>query len=142
MSEPRFTLPVIDRIEVTTLCDNVVDLTAPDVGPAKRLKTDKADPYLSSLLSGPLYRGFVAEHGLSMHLTATVGERSRSLLFDTGGSPDGLVNNLDRLEIDARGFGAIALSHGHWDHVVGLVGLLERLGRQNMPLVLHPEAFL
>ena len=36
----------------------------------------------------------------------------------------------------------IVLSHGHWDHVLGLIGLEERLGRLAMPLVLHPDAFL
>ncbi|NIT04191.1 MBL fold metallo-hydrolase, partial [Candidatus Saccharibacteria bacterium] len=37
---------------------------------------------------------------------------------------------------------AIILSHGHADHTLGLPGIVERLGTRNMPLVLHPDAYL
>jgi 7,8-dihydropterin-6-yl-methyl-4-(beta-D-ribofuranosyl)aminobenzene 5'-phosphate synthase len=142
MSTPTVTLPEVDRIEITTLYDCLVDATAPSVGPAKRLQPSASDPVVSDLLEGGQRRGFVGGHGLSMLVTVTSGEKTRSLLFDAGGSPDGLVFNLERLEIDPRLFSAIALSHGHWDHVLGLIGLLERMGRLNLPLVLHPDAYL
>lgn len=142
MAEGRWVLPEVEWVEITTLCDNLVDLTAPDMGPAKRLRPDKSDARSWPLLTRALQRDFVAEHGLSMAMSVSDGQKTRSLLFDTGGSPYGLVENLQRLQVDPRQFSAIALSHGHWDHVVGLVGLLERLGRRAMPLLLHPEAFL
>jgi 7,8-dihydropterin-6-yl-methyl-4-(beta-D-ribofuranosyl)aminobenzene 5'-phosphate synthase len=63
-------------------------------------------------------------------------------LFDAGGSPGGLVHNLDCLEIKPNEWSCIVLSHGHWDHVLGLIGLEERLGRLRLPLVLHPDAYL
>jgi 7,8-dihydropterin-6-yl-methyl-4-(beta-D-ribofuranosyl)aminobenzene 5'-phosphate synthase len=34
------------------------------------------------------------------------------------------------------------LSHGHWDHTLGLIGLHKRLGRLSFPLTLHPDAYL
>jgi 7,8-dihydropterin-6-yl-methyl-4-(beta-D-ribofuranosyl)aminobenzene 5'-phosphate synthase len=142
METPRLSLPEVDRIEVTTLYDGMVDATAPNVGPAKRLKPSTNDPIVSDLLEGEQRRGFVGGHGLSMLVTVSRGEKTRSLLFDAGGSADGLVFNLERLEIAPRSFSAIALSHGHWDHVVGLVGLVEKLGRRGLPLVLHPDAYL
>ena len=142
METPRLTLPEIDRIEITTLYDCLVDGTAPDAGPARRLRPSASDPVVSDLLEGEQRRGFVGGHGLSMLVTVSRGERTRSLLFDAGGSPDGLVFNLERLEIDPRLFSAIALSHGHWDHVLGLIGLLRKLGRPHLPLVLHPDAYL
>ncbi len=37
---------------------------------------------------------------------------------------------------------AIILSHGHADHAMGLPGLVDRLGTRNLPLVLHPDAYL
>jgi 7,8-dihydropterin-6-yl-methyl-4-(beta-D-ribofuranosyl)aminobenzene 5'-phosphate synthase len=33
----------------------------------------------------------------------------------------------------------IVLSHGHWDHVTGLEGLTQALGRANLPVLIHPE---
>ena len=142
METPHLTLPEVDRVEITTLYDCLVDATAPDVPPAKRLTPSVSNPVVSDLLEGEQRRGFVGGHGLSMLVTVTRGDKTRSLLFDAGGSPEGLVFNLERLEIDPRLFSAIALSHGHWDHVLGLIGLLERMGRLNLPLVLHPDAYL
>jgi 7,8-dihydropterin-6-yl-methyl-4-(beta-D-ribofuranosyl)aminobenzene 5'-phosphate synthase len=141
MTTPRLDLPEVDRIEITTLYDCMVDATAPSVGPAKRLQAKDDQPIVSDLLEGEQRRGFVGGHGLSMLVTVTQGERTRSLLFDAGGDPNALVNNLERLELDPRMFSAIALSHGHWDHTVGLVGLQRKMGRMNLPLVLHPDAY-
>lgn len=61
------------------------------------------------------------------------------MLFDTGVTPDGLVANLDRLAVAADTFEAIVLSHGHFDHVMGLDGLARRLGPRNLPVLLHPD---
>jgi 7,8-dihydropterin-6-yl-methyl-4-(beta-D-ribofuranosyl)aminobenzene 5'-phosphate synthase len=70
------------------------------------------------------------------------GERRDTILFDTGLSRTGLLHNLDVLEINPADIGAIVLSHGHPDHAMGLPGLIDRLGRRRLPLVLHPEAYL
>ena len=31
------------------------------------------------------------------------------------------------------------LSHGHWDHTTGMEGLVEAVGRPNLPVLIHPE---
>jgi 7,8-dihydropterin-6-yl-methyl-4-(beta-D-ribofuranosyl)aminobenzene 5'-phosphate synthase len=31
------------------------------------------------------------------------------------------------------------LSHGHWDHVTGMEGLANAIGRANLPVLIHPE---
>jgi 7,8-dihydropterin-6-yl-methyl-4-(beta-D-ribofuranosyl)aminobenzene 5'-phosphate synthase len=49
---------------------------------------------------------------------------------------------MDVLEVRPHDLHAIVLSHGHADHVAGLMGLLSRTGRRRLPLVLHPDAFL
>jgi len=64
------------------------------------------------------------------------------LLYDAGLSRDTAVHNMDVLGIDPKDFRTMVLSHGHADHHGGLEGLFRRMGRQGMPLVLHPDAWL
>lgn len=54
-------------------------------------------------------------------------------------TPTGCVDNLHRLGQDPADIEAIVCSHGHFDHTVGLSGLIGRLGRANLPVLLHPE---
>ena len=44
-----------------------------------------------------------------------------------------------RLEVDPSGIEAIVCSHGHFDHTTGLDGLIRRLGRVNLPVLIHPQ---
>jgi 7,8-dihydropterin-6-yl-methyl-4-(beta-D-ribofuranosyl)aminobenzene 5'-phosphate synthase len=80
-----------------------------------------------------------AEHGFSCLVTATASGRKVRVLFDAGRTPDGLVNNMPRLEISPREIDVIVLSHGHWDHTTGMDGLVGELGRTNLPVLIHPE---
>jgi 7,8-dihydropterin-6-yl-methyl-4-(beta-D-ribofuranosyl)aminobenzene 5'-phosphate synthase len=69
------------------------------------------------------------------------GQREKFLL-DAGLTKETLIHNMDVLEIRPSDLHAIVLSHGHTDHVAGLMGLLSRTGRRRLPLLLHPDAFL
>jgi glyoxylase-like metal-dependent hydrolase (beta-lactamase superfamily II) len=80
-----------------------------------------------------------AEHGFSALVELRADGRLRRVLFDAGVSTDGLIGNLDRLAISPDTFEAVVLSHGHFDHIMGLDGLARRLGRADLPLLLHPE---
>ncbi|NLH74941.1 MAG: MBL fold metallo-hydrolase [Verrucomicrobia bacterium] len=60
-------------------------------------------------------RGLKAEHGLAFHLQ--VGRQS--LLFDTGQS-DLVTENARLLSVDLTALDAVAISHGHYDHIGGL----------------------
>lgn len=134
-------LQPVDCVEITTLYENLVDGTMPDVGPAKRLGS-KTGTVVSTLMAEDTRTPLVGGHGLSMQVRVTRNGVTRTLLFDAGGSPDGLVHNLDCLEVHPREWNCIVLSHGHWDHTRGLIGLHRRLGRLSYPLILHPDAFL
>jgi len=139
----RIALEPVDRVEITTLYENLVDQTMPGGGVVQRLDGAGGSKIIASRLLGEEGRiGFVGGHGLSLLGRVTRGGITRSLLYDAGGSPGGLVHNLDCLEIDPREWNCIVLSHGHWDHTFGLIGLHERLGRLNFPLTLHPDAYL
>lgn len=137
-------LKPVDRVSITTLVDNNVDVLMPDFGQARRwgpVGTAGPVPVMpADLAEGGKSADFVkAEHGYSALVEIEIGGSRHRILFDAGVSPDGLVDNLDRLAISPETFEGIVLSHGHFDHVMGLEGLARRLGRRNLPVMVHPE---
>jgi 7,8-dihydropterin-6-yl-methyl-4-(beta-D-ribofuranosyl)aminobenzene 5'-phosphate synthase len=82
-----------------------------------------------------------SEHGYSLVLTVQRNGHSDTILYDAGLGRDTAVNNMDLLGIKPSDFRTMVLSHGHADHHTGLEGLFARVGRQGMPLVLHPDAW-
>jgi 7,8-dihydropterin-6-yl-methyl-4-(beta-D-ribofuranosyl)aminobenzene 5'-phosphate synthase len=91
------------------------------------------------MASGQAPDALIAEHGFSMLVTVHKGATAHRLLFDAGTSPDGVVENMRRLDIDPGSIEAIVCSHGHFDHTTGLDGLIRALGRANMPVLIHPH---
>ena len=133
-------LDPVDGITVTTLVDNVTDSLLAAQGPAKR-PSMKALPRMPAplLAGGDTDDTLRAEHGFSALVTITKGDGETRLLFDAGRTPDGLVENMRRLDLSPGDIDIIVLSHGHWDHVTGMDGLVGHLGRANMPVLIHPE---
>jgi 7,8-dihydropterin-6-yl-methyl-4-(beta-D-ribofuranosyl)aminobenzene 5'-phosphate synthase len=138
------TIPLepVDALTITTLVDNVTDLQLMDEGPARRppltLWTSPAVParFHEGGRTGDALR---AEHGFSCLVTVERDGRAIRILFDAGVTPDGLVENMRRLDISARDIDIVVLSHGHWDHTTGMDGLVAELGRTNLPVLIHPE---
>jgi 7,8-dihydropterin-6-yl-methyl-4-(beta-D-ribofuranosyl)aminobenzene 5'-phosphate synthase len=85
--------------------------------------------------------GLRAEHGFAALVTVRRGTRTTTVLFDTGLSPDALVVNAARLDVDLSDVQGIVLSHGHADHAGGLAGLAGRRGTRSVPMVVHPGAW-
>src|SRR5690348_11706091 len=81
----------------------------------------------------------IAEPGFSALVRIEREGRERTLLFDTGVSANGMVENMRRLGIAVGDIEVLVLSHGHWDHVSGIEGLARALGRTRMPVMIHPE---
>ena len=54
-------------------------------------------------VQGETVPGLVAEHGFAALVTTRRGDRTHTLLFDTGVSPNGLADNIERLGIDSGG---------------------------------------
>jgi len=84
----------------------------------------------------------LAQHGISffIELISQTGEVKR-VLFDTGIYHEPILFNVNRLLVPLDTIDAIILSHSHYDHTGGLLGILETIQRKNLPIVAHPDVF-
>jgi 7,8-dihydropterin-6-yl-methyl-4-(beta-D-ribofuranosyl)aminobenzene 5'-phosphate synthase len=128
----RVSLRPVDSVDITLLVDNAVDALLPSTEQAKR------PPLSRDWVKSPQLR---AEHGFSTLVTLRRDGAETNLLYDAGLSPDTLSHNLDVLGISLDDLQAIVLSHGHGDHHGGLEGLLRKVGRRRLPMILHPDAW-
>jgi len=137
----------VDRVEILSVIDNVLDLLLPSTDVAKRVGPGGPQRERAPVVEAPLLESScaddtpVAEHGLSFLISVTSGESRRTVLFDTGSSVGVLVHNLRALGVDRAEIETIVLSHGHFDHTIGLNGLAEQF-RPLPPLVVHPDVWL
>ena len=141
-SVERLPLRPVDSLSILAVCDNVLDALLLDEGPAQRLTSRPGEPAMidaSALEEGKVIDTPLAAHGFSALVTFSVGDRTHRVLFDTGVTPTGCVDNLRRLGCDPGDVEVVVCSHGHYDHTTGLSGLLDVLGPANLPVVLHPE---
>ncbi|HVW45291.1 MAG TPA: MBL fold metallo-hydrolase [Amycolatopsis sp.] len=145
MAEP-ITLQPVSGVHITTLVDNTYDALLPSDDLVRRRGIGSVPPLPSApsdvALSGSTLDSLRAEHGFSALVELHTDTGTRRVLFDAGVSPDGLIGNLDRLDLYPDTFEAVVFSHGHFDHVMGLQGVIRRLGRTAMPVVLHPDFWL
>lgn len=135
-----FDLEPVDAVTVTTLMDNVTDALMPDRGPAHRWPLGSG-PWrpAATMEGGQGPDALLAEHGFSVLVTVTKNGSPHQILYDAGTSPDGVIQNMARLEIDPGGIEAIVCSHGHFDHTTGLDGIIRTLGTVNLPILIHPH---
>lgn len=127
------TLQALDKIEILTLQDNYIDMTAMD----SNAVVARAMP----LLDGEIRASVLAEHGFSALVKTTEASKMHTLLFDFGFSENGAAQNVKTMGVDLSQVEAVALSHGHSDHTGGMKKMAELIGRTNIPFVVHPAAF-
>ena len=99
--------------------DNSIDVFLPSTKEIRRAQVPSNLPWGER-------KSLVSEHGYSALVRVQTGEHSASLLFDAGVSTDGLIHNMDVLEIRPQELHSIVLSHGHVDHTQGLLGMIKR----------------
>ena len=135
-------LEPVDEIRIVTLVDNSYDGLMGDMGSARRFGVGRTPGVpAAQFVSGKTVPGLVAEHGFSALVTVRRGARTHTLLFDTGISPDGMAANMERLGVNVGDIEAVVLSHGHFDHAGGFLGLARLRKRAGIPLTLHPDVW-
>jgi len=129
----RFRINEVDKIEILTLADNYLDLLSGDNSPIIARAVPVKDMEVSNSI--------LAEHGFSALIKCTTKDKTRTMMFDFGFSPDAAARNADALNVDLTEVEAVALSHGHMDHFQGIEEVATRIGQKGLEFVLHPVAF-
>lgn len=124
----------VDRLEVTIVVDQSVDILLAPGGPAIRPPIVVGEWSERDQLR--------AEHGYALLVQTTIGGDTHTVVYDAGLSPGTFLWNCDVLEIHPDTVEAILLSHGHVDHHGGLEQVFRRFGRAGLPIVHHPDAAL
>ena len=85
--------------------------------------------------------GLQGQWGLSLLLEIVDAEgRIRKVVFDTGNDKAPLMHNIKRLKVDLSDVDCVVLSHGHGDHTVATVEVVEAAG--GVKVYAHPRLFL
>ena len=123
----------VDSVDVWCLDDNFTDVLLASSTIAVR------PPLPPDLFT---QRQFVTEHGFSALVTIQRGDQRATLLYDGGLSSGAVAWNMEKLGLPADDIAAVVLSHGHIDHHNGLDRVIQKIGHQGLPLVVHPEVWL
>lgn len=81
-------------------------------------------------------------NGLSLMIRLYQGEQYKTILFDAGPDDGLVVENAQRMGLDLTEVDAVVISHGHYDHYGGIKSVLNAIGKDKLPVYVHPEVFL
>lgn len=107
-------------MRIVTLVDNCTGLPNAQSKVIKRL--------------GNTSKSFFAVHGLSIFVENDQGQK---ILIDTGPSETVILNNLEIMNLKPNDFQAVFITHGHYDHVGGLIPFI----KEKIPIFSHPLTF-
>jgi 7,8-dihydropterin-6-yl-methyl-4-(beta-D-ribofuranosyl)aminobenzene 5'-phosphate synthase len=124
-----------DRVIVTTLVENWIDMLLPE-SPDHGICRCGLIEHFDQAMTPP-----VAENGISFQVEVYSGERRFTYLFDFGLTGHALTHNVLALGINPKEWRHLILSHGHPDHYGGVYDAL-RLAEHGIGVATHPDAFL
>ena len=110
----KASMPQVDRVRLTVLAEDTV--------------RKKRSPDLK------------AKHGLSLLVEATMPSAGLRVLMDAGPPPNVALRNATAMRARVGELDAIVISHGHYDHIGGLLQILKRNSRP-VPVIAHPKVF-
>jgi len=127
-------LETLDSLSVAVLTDDVSDNYV------------SKTPFAVSEFSNVVLRGasvisgealLCANLGFGLRLVSNVGGKRHTMLFDTG--PEGAIflRNCTTLGIRLGEVEAIAVTHGHWDHMAALPATIDRIIEQGGRVTVH-----
>lgn len=131
----------VESVEIISIVDNTVDFLSSN----NKKEVQSFRQWTQKLYGQKWTKTYsqlpVAEHGFSMLIRVLNKGESHSILFDTGSSPNGVVENSARMGLDLKEVECIVLSHGHYDHWGGLLFALKAIAKVNLPVIAHKDMF-
>ena len=142
MSVSPIDLQPVDNLEVLVLVDNVMDILSSTHRSVTTQIPNLIDAGMEELGGSCLCCG---AWGLSLVISTRVGGRKKRLLFDSGPESYALERNASRLGFNMGSIDCAAVSHGHFDHMGGMLKALEMISASNggkpTPLHVNPGMF-
>ena len=134
--------PAIQRPRSTPIDSLVVEVITDDVSDAYVSKTLFAVSEFSNvvLAGAKVISGetlLCANLGFGLRLVSQAGEVRHTLLFDTGPEGDIFIRNCANLGIHLGEVEAIAVSHGHWDHMAALPHAVDAIVKHAGQVTVH-----
>lgn len=137
----HFKIAEVDSLEIISLVDNSVDF----LSTINRKEVQSFRQWTKKRYAKEWTRIHsqlpIAEHGFSTFIRVLHDHKTVSILFDTGISSEGVVENAKRMGLELSEVEYIVLSHGHYDHFGGLISALKTINKTNLPLIVHDHMF-
>jgi len=119
-------VPTVDSLSIKVLTDSSYD--TPRAGTSKWVKVKR-----TAFISATDFRKSLHnEWGLSLSLESRIGADTRNLMLDYGYTQQALLNNMEIMGVDGSKVQGMILSHGHYDHLGGMIGFLQKY-RDKLP---------
>jgi 7,8-dihydropterin-6-yl-methyl-4-(beta-D-ribofuranosyl)aminobenzene 5'-phosphate synthase len=80
-------------------------------------------------------------HGISLLLHIHKSDRTTHILFDVSQSSETILHNMKILGISPHCVDLVFISHCHYDHTGGLLGMLKAIGEKDIPVIAHSTLF-
>jgi 7,8-dihydropterin-6-yl-methyl-4-(beta-D-ribofuranosyl)aminobenzene 5'-phosphate synthase len=131
---PQARFQAIDSLAIDVLTDNVSD---DYVSKTMFAVSEFANVVLggATVISGETLLS--ANLGFGLRLRSRIGDAGHAMLFDTGPEGAVFIRNCANLAIDLGEIEAIAITHGHWDHMGALLAALDAIAEAGGRATVH-----